>query len=136
MKLVEIRKEDDLYFVGPFWIIGTSVEEINSGKFTILAEKFLADFDGNVVERVPRAKFTHKGIWEEKYLAKYGLEYNYYPRGRISQKQGKAYLNIPNGLNKSVVVPEIKREYDIKTDFALIKDTDPTTGNHYSFLLK
>lgn len=136
MKLTEIRKEDDLYFVGPFWIIGRSLKEINSGNFVILAEKFLVDFDGNVVERVLRSKFTHKGIWEEKYLSKYKVEYSYFPRGRISQKQGKAYLNIPNGLNKDVVIPKIQKEYDIKTDFAMIKDTDPTTGNHYSFLLK
>ena len=29
----EMRKEDDLYLVGPFWIIGKSVEEINKGNF-------------------------------------------------------------------------------------------------------
>lgn len=136
MKLEETRKEDDLYFVGPLWILGTSLNEINDGKFVLLTEKFLVDYEGKPVSKAPRSQYTHKGIWDSQYKKEFGTEYNYCPRGRVGQKQSEAYLNIPNGLNKEVIIPKIKREYDIKKDFALIKDTDPTTGNHYSFLLK
>ena len=136
MRLEEIRKEDDLYFVGPFWILGASLDEINKGNFVFLAEKFLVDYEGKSVSKVPQSQYTHKGIWNSQYKKELDVEYDYYPRGRVSQKHGEAYLNIPSGLNKEIIIPKIKREYDIKQDFALIKDTDPTTGNHYSFLLK
>ena len=33
LSATEVKKEDDFYFVGPFWIIGQSVEEINKGNF-------------------------------------------------------------------------------------------------------
>lgn len=135
MKLVEVRKEDDLYFIGPFWIIGNSLSEINKGNFNLIAEKFLVDYNGIPVQKVPKLQFTHKGIWEARYKSTFGKEYNYYPRGRISFKEGEWYLNIPDKLNKDIVVPKIKQEYDIKENFEMIKSTDPTTGNHYSFEL-
>lgn len=136
MKILrEVKKEDDLYLVGAFWVIGKSVEDINAGRFKILSEKFLADYDGDVINRVPRAEFTHKGIWEKKYQGVYGVPYDYFPRGRVSQKQGIAYLNLPNGVNTQIVVDAIRKEFDVHSDFALIKCTDPTTGGHYSFRL-
>lgn len=136
MYLKEIRKKDDLYFAGPFWVLGASLEEINRGNFVLLAEKFLVDYEGTPVSKVPKSQYTHKGIWENKYKNELGTEYNYYPRGRVSQKRGKAYLNIPEGLNQDVLLPVIKKQYDIKQNFDLIKNTDPTTGNHYSFNLR
>lgn len=135
MRLTEVRKEDDLYFVGPFWIIGSSLSEINKGNFNILAEKFLVNYSGIPIQRVSKSEFTHKGIWETRYRKIYNKEYNYYPRGRISFKEGKWYLNIPDKLDKNIVVPKIQKEYDIKESFERIKSTDPTTGNHYSFEL-
>ena len=136
MQLNEIRKEDDLYLIGPFWLIGESVDNILNGNFIILSERFLADFEGNVIHRVPKAQFTHKGTWEMKYKNFYGVDYNYFPRGRISQKEGKAYLNIPDSINNPLITERLKKEFDIKKDFDMIKNTDPTTGNHYSFQLK
>jgi len=33
MHLAEVRKEDNLYFQGPFWIAGSEVKEIKRGHF-------------------------------------------------------------------------------------------------------
>lgn len=136
MKLRELRKEDDFYFVGPFWIIGDSLDNINKGNFTIISEKFLVDYSGKPTNKVPKSQYTHEGIWNSKYKSSYNVEYNYYPRGRVSQKNGDSYLNIPDGLNESLIVEKIKDEYDVKRGFKAVKHTDPTSGNHYSFLLK
>ena len=46
IQLNEVRKEDDLYFIGPFWIIGKSVEDINNGNFSLICEKFLINWGG------------------------------------------------------------------------------------------
>ena len=134
----EMRKEDDLYLVGPFWIIGKSVEEINKGNFELLAPtKVLVNYDGDYATRVPKSEFLHKFLWN-KYKSKYNnVEYNFYPRGRISfnSEDKKTWINIPKGLNESLILEALKKEYDIKRDYE-VKYTDPTSGNHYMFELK
>ena len=136
--LTEVRKEDDKYLIGPFWIIGESLAAINLGNLEIIAEQFLINWDGEQEQRVPRSEFTHKGIWESKYKSKYKVAYNYYPRGRVSFNSNtkKFYINIPKGLNEELVLPIILNRYGIKADKVKVKYTDPTSGDHYSFDLK
>ena len=137
-QLHEVRKEDDLYLIGPFWIIGKSLTDINKGDFTFLAEKFLIDWEGNYQHKVSKSEFTHKGIWETKYQAGYKVPYNYYPRGRVSfdSKTKEFGINIPKSLDEEIILPAIMKEYDINEGEVNVKYTDPTSGNHYSFLLK
>ena len=134
----EMRKEDDLYFVGPFWIIGKSVEEINKGNFELLAPtKVLVNYDGDYATKVPKAEFLHKDLWN-KYKSKYNnVEYNFYPRGRISfnSEDKKTWINIPQGLNESLILKSLEKEYDVRIPYE-VKYTDPTSGNHYMFELK
>ena len=60
------RKEDDFYFVGPFWIIGQSVEEINRGNFELLAPtKVLVNLDGEYATKVAKTEFLHKHLWNK-----------------------------------------------------------------------
>ena len=133
----EVRKEDDLYFVGPFWIIGNSLKEIFKGNYKILSEKFLYTYDGLPVKKVSPSNFTHKGIWEKKYKLLYNnIDFDYYPRGRVSEKEGKSFLNIPETLNKDFLIKALQKEYNIKTDFSGIKFTDTASGNHYNFKLR
>lgn len=133
----EVRKEDDYYFVGPFWIISDSVEELNKGNFKLIIETFLVDYGGNYLNRVPRSQFTHKGIWESKYKNNYGnLPFDYYPRGRISFYNGQIFVNIPRGLNETLVIKALSEPYDFDYNIVTVKYTDPTSGNHYSFQLK
>ena len=132
----EIRPEDNLYLIGPFWIISDSIEELNKGNFNVIFETFLVDYEGNYVNRVPRSQFTHKGIWENKYKSNYNnVSFDYFPRGRISFYQGKTTLNIPKGLNETLVIESLSKIYDFDKS-SDIKYTDPTSGNHYSFQLK
>lgn len=131
----EVRKEDNLYLIGPFWIVGNSIEEINQGNFTILAEKFLVDFQGNYVNRVPKSQFTHAGIWKTKYERSYNREYDYYPRGRIAAQGNQLTVNLPRGLNESLIIARLAKEFDFDSTLVTIKYTDPTSGAHYSFRL-
>lgn len=136
-QLNEVRKEEDLYLMGPFWIIGKSLADINKGNFDFLPEKFLIDWEGNYQNKVSKSEFTHKGIWETKYQANYKVAYNYYPRGRVSfnSKTKEFGINIPKGLNEELILPIIMKEYGINESKVNVKYTDITSGDHYSFLL-
>ena len=134
--LKEVREKDDLYFAGPFWLIGNSLEDINRGNFSILSEKFLVDYNGQPTVKNNPEVCTHKHIWNSKYKDNYSVEYNYYPRGRIVFQRGKLYLNIPEGLNVSAIKDALLKEFDYNRDFDNVFYKDPTTGGHYSFQLK
>ena len=136
MKLNEVRKEDDLYFEGPFWIISPSMEELNRGNFTILSNQNLVDFYGKPVLPLTRYQSTHEYIWNSKYKDSFGVHpYNYYPRGRVVFKDGKVYLNIPKGLPDDLIKKEVARKFDYD-EFDNVFYKDPTSGNHYTFELK
>lgn len=136
MKLNEARKEDDLYFEGPFWIISPSMEELNKGNFTILSNQYLVDFYGKPVLPLTRYQSTHEYIWNSKYKDSFGEHpYNYYPRGRVVFKDGKVYLNIPKGLPDDLIKKEVARKFDYD-EFDNVFYKDPTSGNHYTFELK
>lgn len=136
MKLNEVRKEDDLYFEGPFWIISPSMEELNKGNFTILSNQYLVDFYGKPVLPLTRYQSTHEYIWNSKYKDSFGVHpYNYYPRGRVVFKDGKVYLNIPKGLPDDLIKKEAARKFDYD-EFDNVFYKDPTSGNHYTFELK
>lgn len=136
MKLNEVRKEDDLYFEGPFWIISPSMEELNKGNFTILSNQYLVDFYGKPVLPLTRYQSTHEYIWNSKYKDSFGIHpYNYYPRGRVVFKDGKVYLNIPKGLPDDLIKKEVARKFDYD-EFDNVFYKDPTSGNHYTFELK
>ena len=132
--LGEMRKEDNLYLVGPFWLIAKSLEDLNEGNFEIISRKFLIDYEGNYQNRVPKSQFTHKGIWENE--IKRQEAFDYLPRGRVSRNHGDTTVNIPAGLNEKVVIERLAKEYDFDTTTANVKYTDPTSGNHYTFNLK
>lgn len=136
MKLNEVRREDDLYFEGPFWIISPSMEELNKGNFTILSNQYLVDFYGKPVLPLTRYQSTHEYIWNSKYKDSFGVHpYNYYPRGRVVFKDGKVYLNIPKGLPDDLIQEAVSDKFDYKK-FDGVFYKDPTSGNHYTFELK
>ena len=71
MKLNEIRKDDDCYYQGPFWIVADSFKEILRGNFEILSEKFLCDYAGNDLSITSKSSKVHKKIWINKYQNTY-----------------------------------------------------------------
>lgn len=138
MRFKKLKEDarDDLFFEGPFWIIAKSMEDINKGNFTILSQKYLVDFDGN--RDIPKqpAECTHKYIWNSLYKQQYnGVEFDYYPRGRVVSREGKFNLNIPSGLPDDLIKTAVAKEFNIKNGFANVFYKDPTTGGHYSFSL-
>jgi len=139
----EVRKEDDLYLVGPFWLVADSLKELLNCNFKLLNEKFLVDYQGNYVNRVPRSQFTHKGIWETKYKGKYNqVSFDYYPRGRVSydREENVICVNIPSRLKaiQNHIVNVLAKEYGFKAPDIKIRYTDPTQQGqvHYNFTLK
>ena len=134
--LTETRKEDNLYFAGPFWIIGNSLDEINKGNFEIIEEKYLVSYDGKPLLPILKSQATHQAIWESKYKNKFGVPYNYFPRGRVVFQNGNLYLNIPEGLSVDAIQDRLLKEFDYKREFDKVFYKDPTTGGHYNFLLK
>lgn len=134
--LTETRKEDNLYFAGPFWIIGDSLDEINNGEFEIIEEKYLVYYDGKPILPIMKSQATHQAIWENKYKNKFGVPYNYFPRGRVVFQNGNLYLNIPEGLSVDAIQDRLLKEFDYRRGFDKVFYKDPTTGGHYNFLLK
>ena len=137
MKLNEVRKEDDLYFEGPFWIISPSMEELNKGNFTILSNQYLVDFYGKPVLPLTRYQSTHEYIWNSKYKDSFGIHpYNYYPRGRVDISAGKATIYLNPFINTQKVQEFIGREFNLTGDNGIKKVTFKSDGSeHYKCYL-
>lgn len=94
MKIAETRKEDELYFKGPFWVIANSVRDILIGNYILLCDKELCTYEGEINRNRPnRKEQTHEQVWN-KYESQYGTElsYKYYPRGRVEVYKEVAVL--------------------------------------------
>ena len=138
MKVFEIKKEDNYYFQGPFWIISNSVKDILDGNFQIIGEKYLSDYNGNYIDdSTSKSQKTHKNLWNTKYKIKYdNVEYTYYPRGRVSIHNGLAYIHINSKCNIPKVIDKIINEYAIRGLDITIDLNDTYQGSHYDFELK
>lgn len=127
MKLTEVRKEDDYYFEGPFWVVGDSIKSIRQNKFKLIAVKSACTADGKVIGSNEQA-IQHKKLWPE-----YGdgvHSATYYPRGRVSIYKGTAYVNITPILNDADIIDAIIKEYCLdKLDI----DIECKYGAHYNF---
>ena len=136
-KLAEMRKEEDTYYQGAFWIIGNSVEEILAGKYELECVKLDCDYYGNyIVPPISHRALSHERLWEEKIKFKYGesIPFNYYPRGRVGVSNGKAYINLY--FDSRDIRSKIIKEYELeKLDTIIFKPEEYNEGSHYSFLL-
>lgn len=134
MKISETRKEDQLYFKGPFWVIADSIPDLLSNKYKLLCEKELVTFDGELNrKRANRKQQTHEAVWKEYNI---DLPYNYYPRGRVEVYKGVAYINLNSILNKPQIINDILKEYEIENLEYHVYEIDKLQGSHYNYLLK
>ena len=101
-QLVEVKKEDDVYFQGAFWIKGNSVKDIIRGNFELICEKRLCDFNGKDVNILAsKNSLNHKNLWKNEFGAQHGdKSFDYYPnpgpilkRGRIASRRGFVRIN-------------------------------------------
>lgn len=135
--LKEVRKEDDLYYKGSFWIIADSYPDILRGNFKLIGEKIPVTFNGELQRNNPDKKNqTHQALWRDKY-SKYFPDkpYNYFPRGRVEVYKGVAYVNIHSRCNTPAVVNSIIDNYNLGNLDLDLTCNDISQGSHYDFLL-
>lgn len=138
MKITCVRKEDDLYYQGPFWIIADSFLDILRGNFELVGSKFACDFNGEYVKKdKSKSQRTHKKVWEEEYANSYGIDsFTYFPRGRVSIHKGIAFVHINSRCNIPKVINKIITEYNIDKLDIEIDLNDTYQGSHYDFELE
>lgn len=138
MKILSVRKDEEYYYEGPFWILSNSVKDIHRGNFELLSVKFVCDYDGNIVDSGGRSKSgsSHKNIWNRELKHKYDdVEYNYYPRGRVAIYKGTAFIHINSLCNTPKVINNIVSEYKLDKLDIEVELNDEVQGSHYDFLL-
>lgn len=142
-KYVKADKESDFYFKGPFWILAESVDAIQRGKFDIIGEKYLVNYDGQYVDDITskRSK-THQQAWKKiinevnSNGKSFSKSYTYYPRGRVEVYKGKAYIHLNSICNTPKVIDEITNTYGIGKLDIVIDLNDTYQGSHYGFELE
>ena len=136
-QLTEVKKEDDLYFQGAFWITGDSVKDIIRGNFNLLCEKRLCDIDGKDVNITgSKNSLNHKNLWKNEFgKDQNDKSFDYYPRGRVSIYIGTAFIHIHSILHTPAIVDAIINEYGIDKLDVEVERNDILQGSHYDFLL-
>ena len=133
-----VRKEDDIYYQGPFWIVGDSFLNVLRGNFQIIGEKYECDFSGNYIDKsLSKSQQTHKKIWKNNYQQIYNTDdFTYYPRGRVSIYQGLAFIHINSKCNIPKIIDSIVNEYNLHKLEIEVDLNDTYQGSHYEFQLK
>ena len=132
------RKEDELYYQGPFWIIADTFKDVHRRKFTLLGEPLLCDYHGNYVnDTTSKSSKTHKRIWESEYAQDYAdVDYTYYPRGRVAVYEGTAFIHLNSKCNIPSVIDAIVEKYKLDKLEIEIDLNDVYQESHYDFQLQ
>ena len=137
MKIYATRKEDELYYQGPFWLIADTFKDIHRGKFELIGIQLPCDYEGNYIGPAgSKSSKTHRKLWEE-YRSRYNdVDYTYYPRGRVAVYDGTAFIHLNSKCNIPSVIDAITETYhldklEIELDF-----NDTYQGSHYDFQLQ
>lgn len=138
-KILGVRKEDEVYYQGAFWIVGDSVRNIKRGNFDIIGIQLASDYKGNYLESVPsKSGLTHKNLWNRQFKQRINpdVDYDYYPRGRVCIHNGHVYINLHSLFNQPDIIDTVVDMYNLhKLDLDLdLKDT--YQGSHYDFGLE
>lgn len=137
--IVEVRKEDDIYYQGAFWVVGESVHDIKTGNFKIEGIQIPCDCSGNYLKLVKsKSGLTHKNLWNREFKNKLNSEepFNYYPRGRVSIHKGIAYINLYSLFNQPDIIDQVTNLYHLENLEIEIDLKDTYQGSHYDFLLE
>ena len=138
MRLNEVRKEDNLYFQGPFWVIADSVKDILKNNFEIDGIYMLSDYTGRQLDLRSKNSLTHKNAWKKDGLQTYyeNKQWNYYPRGRVAIHNGIAYIHINSICNIPKLIDTIIEQYDLNGLEIEVECNDTYQGSHYDFELE
>lgn len=133
----EVRKDDGNYFCGPFWIIADSFENILKGEFSLESVKYLCNYNGDFINNeTSKSQKTHRKAWDTLKSNYNNVEWTYYPRGRVSIYDGKAYIHLNSKCNIPKVIDAIVNEYIISNLEIIVDLNDTYQGSHYQFELK
>ena len=139
-QLHEVRKEDDYYYQGAFWIIGDSMTDILNNKFHLCCHKILSNYNGNMIDKIEsKRSLSHERLWNSQYKQKENSDkpFNYYPRGRVDISNGVAYINIINDCDTNDIINNIISEYKIsKLQIKKELVNEFSDGGHRAHLLK
>lgn len=138
--LNEVRKEEDNYFQGAFWIIGDSMKDIiENENYHLCCHKILSDYNGKMIDKInSKRSLSHKRLWNDIYKIKENSDkdYNYYPRGRVGISNGIAYINIINDCYKEFIIRDIVKEYEIsKLQLQIELVNEFSDGGHRAHIL-
>ena len=137
MELKEVRKEDNIYYQGAFWIIGDNVKYIKRGNFTIRGIQIPSTYDGEYLRSfVSKASLTHKRLWFSYSNGFEDKPWNYFPRGRVAIYKGTAYIHLNSLFNQPDIIDKIIEMYKIRDLEIEIDLNDAYQGSHYNFLLE
>ena len=131
MRIIEVRKEDDLYYQGPFWIISD-----NFLNFNIISELYPCNYNGDYKDNISKSAKTHKKVWDNLKQDYNNASYTYYPRGRVSIYNGIAFIHINSKCNTPKIIDAITNKYNIQNLEIEIDLNDAYQGSHYDFELK
>ena len=137
--LKEVRKEDNMYFQGPFWLVASEFRDILRGKFELVAERFICDYNGLDLSNISKNSQRHKALWNNK--VKFELnckdkEFDYYPRGRVSIYKGTAFIHLNSLCNTPAIIDRVVNVYELDKLEIEIELNDEIQGSHYDFKLK
>ena len=142
MKLNEVRKEDDTYYQGGFWIIGNSVLDILEGKFKIIGHRELSNYNGDYIDLKQSYKsLTHERLWRDEFGKDFNdndekLPYNFYPRGRVAIYKGNAIIHLYHLFNNPKIIDAVINYYGVNELNIKVEFNDQTQGSHYDFILE
>lgn len=137
-----IRKEDDLYYEGPFWIIGESIKDIYKGNFSLVGLAVEVDYKGDYLDSRLKKKgaTAHSKLWATNEYKEWNtqFEYDYFPRGRVRICEGEVYLHINSKMNTPRIINAVIQEYNLhKFGNAInIEEDDLLQGSHYGYKLR
>lgn len=138
MRILGTRKDEDLFYQGPFWIIADTFKDIHRGRFELLGDPLPCDYSGNYIgNTTSKSAKTHKRIWESTYAGRFnGVDYTYYPRGRVAVYDGTAFIHLNSRCNIPSIIDSIAEKYHLGKLGIEIDLNDTYQGSHYDFKLK
>lgn len=138
VQLNGVKKEDDIYYQGAFWIKGESVKDIKRGKFEIIGIELPCDYNGQYTNLFGKSKsgLTHKRLWPEYSEELSDKPFDYLPRGRVSIYEGTAFIHLNSLFNQPDIIDAIINKYCISKLTIEIDFNDTYQGSHYDFQLK
>ena len=134
-----VRKEDEVYYQGAFWIAGDSVRDIKRGNFGVIGIQLPCDYQGNYLEDVgSKNPLSYKDLWnlKIKYEVNPDVLFDYYPRGGVSIYRGQAWIHIHSLFNQPSIIDTIVEIYNLHNIDYNIDLNDTYQGSHYDFGLE